>query len=297
MVEPGAESAINLDGGGSTTLLHRGHLLNRPYSSQDQPAPASRRVVSALRSCRGADTLDVFVSTGRLPRADWSGHSWARRTSATGPTIGATSRVCIRRSRRPAPALRHLRGRDERQRVRGGRRRGRVRDHERAKPFVFALVCQSSARTRSGKIGANATGLPFNSLAAVERGSDGRTNPMVNAGAIATTSLVPGATADARWQFVEEGCPVRRPGSRPGRRVYARHPRPTTATRARPAAPELRPDLLRAGRRDRPVHAARLAGRERARSRGDGRHPCRRRREPTHRRPRRRRGAAATRSP
>ena len=48
MVELGAESAINLDGGGSTTLVHRGHLLNRPYSTQDQPAPASRRVVTAL---------------------------------------------------------------------------------------------------------------------------------------------------------------------------------------------------------------------------------------------------------
>ena len=48
MVELGSESAINLDGGGSTTLVHRAHLLNRPYSSQDQPAPASRRVVSAL---------------------------------------------------------------------------------------------------------------------------------------------------------------------------------------------------------------------------------------------------------
>jgi hypothetical protein len=48
MVELGAESAINLDGGGSTTLVHRGHLLNRPYSTQDQPAPASRTVVSAL---------------------------------------------------------------------------------------------------------------------------------------------------------------------------------------------------------------------------------------------------------
>jgi hypothetical protein len=48
MAALGADSAINLDGGGSTTLVHRGHLLNRPYSSQDQPAPASRRVVSAL---------------------------------------------------------------------------------------------------------------------------------------------------------------------------------------------------------------------------------------------------------
>ena len=48
LVELGAESAINLDGGGSTTLVHRGHLLNRPYSSQDQPAPASRPIVTAL---------------------------------------------------------------------------------------------------------------------------------------------------------------------------------------------------------------------------------------------------------
>jgi hypothetical protein len=48
MIELGATSAINLDGGGSTTLVHRGHLLNRPYSSQDQPAPQSRRIVSAL---------------------------------------------------------------------------------------------------------------------------------------------------------------------------------------------------------------------------------------------------------
>jgi hypothetical protein len=48
MVELGSESAINLDGGGSTTLVHRSHLLNRPYSTQDQPGPESRTIVSAL---------------------------------------------------------------------------------------------------------------------------------------------------------------------------------------------------------------------------------------------------------
>jgi hypothetical protein len=48
MAELGASDAINLDGGGSTTLVHHGHLLNRPYSSRDQPAPQSRPVVSAL---------------------------------------------------------------------------------------------------------------------------------------------------------------------------------------------------------------------------------------------------------
>jgi hypothetical protein len=40
--------AMNLDGGGSATMVHRGHLLNRPYSEQDQPAPASRPIVTAL---------------------------------------------------------------------------------------------------------------------------------------------------------------------------------------------------------------------------------------------------------
>jgi Phosphodiester glycosidase len=48
MISFGAVEAINLDGGGSATLVHRKHLLNRPYSDQDQPAPESRPVVTAL---------------------------------------------------------------------------------------------------------------------------------------------------------------------------------------------------------------------------------------------------------
>ena len=48
MLALGCVDAMNLDGGGSTTLVHRGHLLNRPYSEQDQPAPASRPIVSAI---------------------------------------------------------------------------------------------------------------------------------------------------------------------------------------------------------------------------------------------------------
>lgn len=75
-----------------------------------------------------------------------------------------------------------------------------------SKPFVFAAVCQAiGAEQARQKLGANATGLPFNSLGAIERSHDGRTNPMVNAGAIAATSLVPGATADAKWDFIYEG--------------------------------------------------------------------------------------------
>jgi len=75
-----------------------------------------------------------------------------------------------------------------------------------SKPFVFALVCrQLGADDVREKLGVNATGLPFNSLEAVERGKDGTTNPMVNPGAIATTSLVPGQNAGAKWRFIAEG--------------------------------------------------------------------------------------------
>jgi glutaminase len=75
-----------------------------------------------------------------------------------------------------------------------------------SKPFLYALVCQELGRDElRQRVGVNATGLAFNSLVAVEQGDDGRTNPMVNAGAIAVTSLVPGADADARWRFVRDG--------------------------------------------------------------------------------------------
>jgi hypothetical protein len=48
MLALGCRDAMNPDGGGSTTLVHRGHLLNRPYSAQDQPAPASQPIASAI---------------------------------------------------------------------------------------------------------------------------------------------------------------------------------------------------------------------------------------------------------
>jgi glutaminase len=75
-----------------------------------------------------------------------------------------------------------------------------------SKPFLFALICELiGADEARAKLGANATGFAFNSVAGVERTVDGRTNPMVNAGAIATTSLVPGATHAAKWQFIHDG--------------------------------------------------------------------------------------------
>lgn len=69
-----------------------------------------------------------------------------------------------------------------------------------SKAFVLALVCEHVGLDVVRRVvGVNPTGLPFNSLAAIERFPDGRTNPMVNAGAIATSSLVPGSDFEERW--------------------------------------------------------------------------------------------------
>ena len=75
-----------------------------------------------------------------------------------------------------------------------------------AKPFTFALVCDAIGHEAArDALGVNATGLPFNSIEAVERAAGGRTNPMVNSGAIATVGLMPGASHEARWVRLREG--------------------------------------------------------------------------------------------
>jgi glutaminase len=76
-----------------------------------------------------------------------------------------------------------------------------------SKPFMFfALICDLIGATGAReRLGVNSTGYAFNSLAGIERSPDGRTYPMVNAGAIATTSLVPGETTEAKWRFIHEG--------------------------------------------------------------------------------------------
>ena len=75
-----------------------------------------------------------------------------------------------------------------------------------SKPFVFALVCEIiGVEEARAKIGVNATGYAFNSLTGIERNPKGLTNPMVNSGAIATTSLVPGDTHEDKWKFLHGG--------------------------------------------------------------------------------------------
>mgnify|MGYP004709054689 FL=1 len=78
-----------------------------------------------------------------------------------------------------------------------------------AKIFTLAAVLREhGAETVLHKVGVNATGLPFNSVLAVELnndklgGSPPPGNPLVNAGAIATASLVDGKTLDTRWKSI-----------------------------------------------------------------------------------------------
>lgn len=75
-----------------------------------------------------------------------------------------------------------------------------------AKPFTFALVVQAvGIQEARERLGLNATGLPFDSVLAIELQPNRLNNPMVNSGALATVSLVPGKTAEAKWQFILEG--------------------------------------------------------------------------------------------
>jgi glutaminase len=75
-----------------------------------------------------------------------------------------------------------------------------------AKPFTFALVCDAIGPDEiQRRVGVNATGLPFNSLEALEANEEGRTNPMVNPGAIATASFARGDSAADKWRFVCDG--------------------------------------------------------------------------------------------
>ncbi|WP_431278672.1 glutaminase A [Leifsonia poae] len=75
-----------------------------------------------------------------------------------------------------------------------------------SKAFVYALVAEEFGHDEVGeRVGVNNTGLPFNSVIAVELNGGHPMNPMVNAGAIATTALMPGATAAEKWEHIRSG--------------------------------------------------------------------------------------------
>nr|WP_245354339.1 glutaminase A [Brachybacterium sacelli] len=75
-----------------------------------------------------------------------------------------------------------------------------------SKAFVLALVCEAIGHEEVHRIvGVNNTGLPFNSVIALELNDGSPMNPMVNAGAIATTALMPGTSAQEKWWTLHEG--------------------------------------------------------------------------------------------
>lgn len=75
-----------------------------------------------------------------------------------------------------------------------------------SKPFVFALLLQRVGAERAAElVGVDATGAAFNAVGPVTDTADGRTNPMVNPGAIATTSHVAGSTYEERWDTIVSG--------------------------------------------------------------------------------------------
>ena len=72
-----------------------------------------------------------------------------------------------------------------------------------SKVFTLALVMSERGDVFvAKKIGVNATGLPFNSIVAIEQHQGSPSNPFVNAGAIATTSWVEAKDSKERWMKI-----------------------------------------------------------------------------------------------
>ncbi len=72
-----------------------------------------------------------------------------------------------------------------------------------SKVFTMALVMQSEGPEKVRElIGVDPTGLPFNSVLALEINNGKPLSPLVNAGAIAAASLVPGKDREEKWQNI-----------------------------------------------------------------------------------------------
>src|SRR4051812_45027362 len=72
-----------------------------------------------------------------------------------------------------------------------------------SKVFTMARVLEEQGpQAIQDKIGVDATGMRFNSIVAVEMQRGKEINPLVNPGAIASTSLVKGADSAAKWKSI-----------------------------------------------------------------------------------------------
>lgn len=73
-----------------------------------------------------------------------------------------------------------------------------------SKVFTMARVVEDSGPYEIlEKVGVDATGMAFNSIIAIEMNQGKEINPLVNPGAIATTSMVKGDTYDAKWNYLK----------------------------------------------------------------------------------------------
>jgi glutaminase len=72
-----------------------------------------------------------------------------------------------------------------------------------SKVFTLALVLdQSGAKAVEDNIGVDATGMPFNSIIAIEQKKGLEQNPLVNPGAITATSMVKGTSRPMIWKSI-----------------------------------------------------------------------------------------------
>jgi glutaminase len=73
-----------------------------------------------------------------------------------------------------------------------------------SKVFTMAKVIEDSGSDEIlEKVGVDATGMAFNSIIAIELNQGKEINPLVNPGAIATTSLIKGDTYDEKWNLIK----------------------------------------------------------------------------------------------
>ncbi|MEP4486408.1 MAG: glutaminase A [Halioglobus sp.] len=72
-----------------------------------------------------------------------------------------------------------------------------------SKAFIAAKVIETEgADAMLEQIGVDATGAPFNSIKAIERIDERSVNPLVNAGAMASVSMLKADSPDAKWNVI-----------------------------------------------------------------------------------------------
>jgi len=75
-----------------------------------------------------------------------------------------------------------------------------------SKPFTMALVAgEQGWQAVIDKIGVEPTGMPFNSIIAIELNPKRSINPLVNAGAIAAVSMIQAKSPEERWKKILDG--------------------------------------------------------------------------------------------